>query len=60
MSEIKAFLGRVISQFLCLKFQKFYAFESIGVNGRVCVPEIIPEIILQDRYGTMFEVKTDR
>ena len=38
-SEINAFPGRVISQFLCLKFQKFYVFESIDVNGKVCVPE---------------------
>ena len=38
-SEINAFLGRVISQILCLRFQKFYIFESIDVNGKVCVPE---------------------
>jgi hypothetical protein len=36
-SEINAFLGRVISQILCLRFQKFYAFESTSVDGKVCV-----------------------
>ena len=36
-SEISAFPGRVISQFLCLRIPKSYALGSMSVKNRVCV-----------------------